>query len=353
MEAPVQGVLTAGAKVVLLGEPLGYEGWVRVRDADGQEGCVSARYIEVTGEAAASPVGALNAESDLEARRQELEEARLEEERARAAAEQEAFEETEQTRMAALEERKDAGQYTQRRVGGGRSVSGFLELSAGMAWAAEEEMVWNTHIEPNQGGGVTDDNISYHNDSDIAFAIGGGVIWEDFGMGVGLRLTQQTHEGQADIDLFRTFAVPPFQIAASARTASDLAREERAAHVSFIYTAIRGDQFQLRLLVGPTYYFDVTQETVDRVITANNPPRITGFVQGEQDDSTVGFHLGADASWYWGRFGVGLSALYSQGEVEFEDRHAAGFPGPAPEGFAREEVDVGGVQAMAGLRLRL
>lgn len=341
MDAPVQGVLTAGAEIVLLGEPLGDDAWVRVRDAEGQEGCVSARYIEVASE---PEVASAADEAALGESRMEIEPAGMDIE-----------EETHEAELRAREEELD-DQATElyqmeERTRGERLVSGFVDLSYGVAWAASDEEQWQTLIDPNAGGGFTDDRITYSLPRGDAFSIGGGVLFGQFG--VGLRLSQQTHEDPADIHLFGTCApgagCPPV-FEARARTAPDLERRERAAHVSFVYVPVQGENIVLRLMVGPSY-FDVTQDTVDDVFGTEVPPRITGFLQGEQDDTTVGFHVGADVSWYWGHFGVGLAASYSRGEVEFRDRYAETFNPPDPD-FSREEVDVGGTQLLGGLRLR-
>lgn len=338
MDAAVQGVLTAGTEIELLGEPLGDDGWVRVRDSDGLEGCVSARYIEMTGvpEETSTLEEVTMEESDLEA------------ERARMEAEEELLEAEMRGREAELDDQvTDESRQAEYGMREERGVNGFVDLSYGVAWAAEDEYVWQALIDPNAGGGFTDDRITYSLPRGDALSIGGGVLFGAFG--VGLRLSQQTHEDPADIHLFSTFAGPPFQVEARARTAPDLEREERAAHVSFVYAPLQGERLHLRLFVGPSY-FDVEQDTVDDVFVTD-PPRfeITSFVQGTQDDTTVGFHLGADVSWYWGRFGVGLAGYYSQGEVEFRDRSAEKFEGID---VARQEVDVGGVQLMGGVRFR-
>lgn len=340
MEAPVQGVLTAGAEIELLGEPLGEDSWVRVRDESGQEGCVSARYIDVTGEPALAPPDVPEGSygEEMEAGAAESE-----------AGEMESYENPEATADArqeveTLDRQADRDWSAERE----RTVRGFIDLSYGAAWAASEDEEWQTLIDPNAGGGVTDDRITYHMPRGEAFSIGGGVLFGP-GLGVGIRLSQQTHEDPADLRLFSTFAGPPFQVEARARTEPDLEREEQAAHVSFVYAPLQGDAFLLRLFVGPSY-FDVTQDTVDDIFVTETPFEIVGFVRGEQDDTAIGFHLGADASWYWGRWGVGLAAYYSRGEVEFRDKYFEG-AGPTTESSVRE-VDVGGTQLMGGLRVR-
>lgn len=55
MSSPVLGVLTRDETVTVLGSELGT--WVRVRDEDGAEGCVSAQYLEI------EPAGAVEAEA--------------------------------------------------------------------------------------------------------------------------------------------------------------------------------------------------------------------------------------------------------------------------------------------------
>lgn len=341
MEAPVQGVLTAGAEIELLGEPLGEDSWVRVRDESGQEGCVSARYIDVTGEPALAPPDVPEGSygEEMEAGAAESE-----------AGEMESYENPEATADARQEvETLDRQADTDWSAERERTVRGFIDLSYGAAWAASEDEEWQTLIDPNAGGGVTDDRITYHAPRGDAFSIGGGVLFGP-SLGVGVRLSQQTHEDPADIDLFRTCAPGagcPSVVEARARTEPDQEREEQAVHVSFVYVPMRGDQFQLRLFVGPSY-FDVTQDTVNAVFTNEIPFEITGFVQGEQDDTAVGFHGAVDVSWYWGRFGIGLTALYALGEVEFEDLFSDRGRGPETR-----TVDVGGTQVTAGLRIRL
>lgn len=337
MEAPVQGVLTRDTEVVLLGQPLGDEGWVRVRDADGREGCVSARYIEVTSEPA---LASTPDDVEFEERSLEVEQERMEAEEERREAELRAREDELDDQDMATSGAADWGRDD-------RSMSGYVDLSYGVAWAASDEEEWQTLIDPNAGGGFTDDRITYSLPRGDAFAIGGGVLFGQFG--VGLRWSQQTHEDPADIHLFSTFARPPFQIEARARTAPDLEREESAAHLSFVYAPLQGERFQLRLFVGPSY-FDAEQDTVDQVFVTPAPRfEITGFQKGTQSDSAVGFHIGADGSWYWGHFGVGLSAYYSRGEVEFRDRYAET---SVAIDAAPQDVDVGGTQVLGGVRWR-
>lgn len=345
MEAPVQGVLTAGAEIELLGEPLGEDGWVRVRDADGREGCVSARYIEVTGESAPS--------STLE--EVAMEEPDLEAERARMAAEEERREAELRAREAELDDQvAEEPRRAEYRMREERQVSGFVDVSVGYAAAADDEYAWRTLIDPNAGGGVTDDRVTYNNDDDLALAVGGGVLWEGSGIGAGLRVSRQTHEGPADIDLFSTFAGPPFQVEAHARTAEDLEREELALHASFIWAPVSGESFLLRLMVGPSY-FDISQETVDGVAVTENPFRIVSFRKGEQDETTIGWHVGLDASYYWGhsgRYGVGVTLFHAQGDADGLENGVCSRLGPPDPSLCEDSVDTGGTQLMGGLRLR-
>ena len=126
--------------------------------------------------------------------------------------------------------------------------------------------------------------------------------------------------------------------------ASNLKREETAIHFHVIWIIPVNGRVDLKLFAGPTL-FDVSQNVVVDVAFADTFPFDTATFTGanvkEVSESKVGFNLGVDVAFYFsGHLGVGLLARFSETTVDLSVDGRT-FP-----------IDVGGLQAGAGFRLR-
>jgi hypothetical protein len=121
-----------------------------------------------------------------------------------------------------------------------------------------------------------------------------------------------------------------------------LDRQDLAIHLDGLWLLPVTEAFQMAVFGGPTW-FSVTQQTIETVDVDEAYPfdavTLAAVTTTQRKGSRFGFNAGADASVFFSRY-VGVQALfrYSKGTVSL--------------GSNVGSIDVGGVQAGAGLRIR-
>ncbi len=119
--------------------------------------------------------------------------------------------------------------------------------------------------------------------------------------------------------------------------------EDLAVHFAAMWLIPVTDRFQLAVFGGPTW-FRLKQHTVASVAIDDEYPydtvTLASVTSEERKGSRVGFNVGGDASYYFSRYlGVHGLVRFSRGHVSL---------GSGDE----ERIEVGGVQAGGGLRIR-
>ena len=128
-------------------------------------------------------------------------------------------------------------------------------------------------------------------------------------------------------------------------TVADLARREVGIHIKALWVVPVNESMDIAVFGGPTF-FSLNQELVSEVEFVSEFPfdgaEFTGVSTVEVSESAVGFNVGIDVGFYFTQnLGVGGLARFSQASVDL----------PLPSGEAVAS-DVGGFQAMGGLRVR-
>ena len=176
------------------------------------------------------------------------------------------------------------------------------------------------------------------------YDVGGAVrVWRNLALGVAVSVFTK------DDDASVTARIPhPFFFDRDRRISGaqgDLRREETAVHVQAIWAVPVNQAFEIAVFGGPTF-FNITQDLVTDVLFTNTYPydtaAYTGTTTGRQSESTVGFNVGADVTFYFsGHVGVGVLARFSRATIDL----------PSQDG-GTVAVDTGGFQTGGGLRLR-
>lgn len=223
-------------------------------------------------------------------------------------------------------------------VNGGVAVSGEREYSAaGVRRIAGQDATFRADYQLPAGP---------------VFEVGAGVMVARH-IGVGATLGGAVHGDVAAVSI----DIPhPILAGANARaegeTAREIRRRESSLHIHGALVSQPSPDLRVRLFAGPTY-FRVEQDVVrdilyDQQFLPFEPAHevdITSapIVRIPYDQVTGwGFHVGADASWFFRRgLGIGGVGRYSRGVVEIQD--------PLTGGAA--DLDVGGFQIGAGLRV--
>lgn len=234
-----------------------------------------------------------------------------------------------------------------------RRVTGYLAASYGVARAGEESYSWSWSVPVNDGGGRSTSRTTYNLPRGETFSIGGGAFLGAWGGG--LLATQQSHHELANCFEFFSTAAFPAGFEGSGPTDFDLERRERALHLQAMWAPRLGESLQAIVFAGPSYFYEVSQETIDFVGVELLEPGVlqpVPFPPSRQEESAWGYHVGGDLTIYLAdRFGVGLSALYSHATVELRDRYAEEMLTNVD--VVTRDQDVGGVQLAVGLRVRL
>lgn len=234
-----------------------------------------------------------------------------------------------------------------------RYLSGYLTASYGIARASEDSYAWAWTIPVNEGGGRSESRTTYNLPEGETFSVGGGVLVGTWG--AGLLATEQSHSDAADkFEFFSTSTFPEGFLGTGA-TSFELERRERAVHLQALWAPRLTETLQAMVFAGPSYFYDVSQETIDFIAIELLEPgllRPVPFPPSTQEESALGYHAGGDLTLYLtGRIGVGLSALYSHATVEFRDRYAEEMLTNVD--VVTREQDIGGLQLAVGLRVRL
>ena len=181
---------------------------------------------------------------------------------------------------------------------------------------------------------------------------GGGPV---FDVGGGYRLFGKLYAGiayswtsdKSDADVSGSVPHPFYydQFRAVSGTAPGLEHSEGAIHIQGVWRQPITTKFDLALSFGPTIFM-VKQDLVSGLTLAEQGDPTTGVVltgvQTEQvSETAVGFNVGADGTYMFNsRLGAGAFLRYTGGSADLK-----GTGGTV-------NVDVGGVQIGAGLRLR-
>ncbi len=127
--------------------------------------------------------------------------------------------------------------------------------------------------------------------------------------------------------------------------APGLKREELGVHLQAMWFVPIGDGVDVALFGGPSY-FNVKQTLVKTVTFTEAFPydtaTFTGIATEIRKRGAFGFNAGADLTWLLSdQIGIGGGARFSRGTVKFTSSDGD-----------RLSADVGGAQAVAGLRVR-
>ncbi len=168
-------------------------------------------------------------------------------------------------------------------------------------------------------------------------------VWRNLGLGVSV--SQVSRSGDAE---FSARYPHPFFFN-QARTAESLVtgldRSETGIHVSAAYLVTSPARVRIVIFAGPSFY-SVSQDVVDDLTVTETYPYDTVAIapgaRSELSTSLVGFHGGADVSWFFSRR-VGVGALV---------RYAGGSTSAAIGAGESFDLEAGGLQAGLGLRVR-
>jgi hypothetical protein len=126
----------------------------------------------------------------------------------------------------------------------------------------------------------------------------------------------------------------------------DLDHVEQAVHVSLMWVAPAGRHTEVTVFGGPSF-FTARRDFVQTVEYSEEYPydeaTFSRATAAEASDNAVGFHAGVDVAWLMTpSAGIGVLARYSRASLSFD----------TPAGNT-VDVDGGGFQVLAGVRLRL
>ena len=186
------------------------------------------------------------------------------------------------------------------------------------------------------------------------FDVGAGVnVWRGFGVGIAYSTLENDNDGAVSVRVPHPFIIG--QPREATATVTDLEHSENVLHLQFRWTVPVTSQFQVALMLGPSF-FTVRQDiaTVVAPRDISDPPpynsvTITNVTVTDVKDSPVGFNIGLDGTYsitrlYGINIGVGGFLRYSQASLDL----------PMPEGLTlgTADLEAGGGQAAVGLRLK-
>ena len=172
---------------------------------------------------------------------------------------------------------------------------------------------------------------------------GGGRVWRNLAIGGGVSVFSRDAEASVSARLPHPFFFDQHRNVAG--TVAGLAQSTVAFHIQALWVAPASDSLDISVFGGPTF-FTVRQDFVETIEFTEVYPfdtaQFTGVSTMEASGSTLGFNVGVDVAFYFSEHvGVGGLARFSRGSVDFS--------------LAAGEVlsaNVGGLQAMGGLRVR-
>ena len=152
---------------------------------------------------------------------------------------------------------------------------------------------------------------------------GGGYMLSRY-VGIGLSYSRMSRSSV--VDLFAEVPDPAFFNALAtdtARSGTELSRRESAIHVSLAIAPVRSSRIEFRLMGGPSFFTlkgDMVKgveyrQTVNS-LAPQNAITINGISSAEASGSAIGFHIGADFTYFFSRFvGVAGGVRYGSATV--------------------------------------
>ncbi len=170
-------------------------------------------------------------------------------------------------------------------------------------------------------------------------------------VGLGISFTGTAHEETAGLGI----VVPhPYYFGESATAGAEtnelLARVEGATNIQMMFNAWHTASTRVRVYGGPTH-FNYKADLVEDIgftqlaspVSRANVVTIAGYDAVETEGSGWGFHIGADATYFFSRiFGIGGFGRFTRGTVTIDE----------PMSEEEQELSAGGFQAGGGLHMR-
>lgn len=187
-------------------------------------------------------------------------------------------------------------------------------------------------------------SVSTRYDIPAGIVVDGGIAVRLFGnLGAGVSFS---HWSDTD-DMAISARIPhPFFVGRHREVqGTETARHaETGTHVQVLYIIPAGEHLYFGISGGPSY-FNVEQQIIEAVNTTETYPYDTAeFASGDLQtlkQGGWGFNAGVDLGWMFTRnFGIGGLLRYSRATVSLE-----------PSGRDARDIDAGGLQAGAGIRL--
>ena len=243
--------------------------------------------------------------------------------------------------------------------GGGQSVRGFVTVGAGVAQPSSRTFTQVATISDGDWPTVTTPplvtnsaRIEYELEKRPTVDVGGGILFRR-GFGFGVAVTRYADKRAARVST-RLEAQGVQTLAAGEATSDPLERIETGVHVHVLYTVPTSKRFQLTLFGGPSR-FSIKQDVIadlDSVVIPS--PRtatltIAGLEPERANASGWGAHVGTDATYFLSdSVGIGALVRYSRAKVSLPNPMLS----KIRERTVTDDVDAGGLQVSAGLRLR-
>lgn len=241
---------------------------------------------------------------------------------------------------------------------GGQSVRGFVTVGAGVAQPSSRTFTQVATISDGDWPTVTTPplvtnsaRIEYELEKGPTVDVGGGVLFRrGFGFGVAVTRYADTHAARVGT----TLEALGIQTLTAEATSDPLERIETGVHVHVLYTVPTSKRFQLTLFGGPSR-FSIKQDVIADLDSVVFPsPRtatltIAGLDSERANASGWGAHVGTDATYFLSdSVGIGALVRYSRAKVSLPNPMLS----KIRERTVTDDVDAGGLQVSAGLRLR-
>lgn len=218
--------------------------------------------------------------------------------------------------------------------------NGFLNINGSVQ--ADDRSVTHALTEPLYGERATYEATMTSPGGGLLDAWVGVRVWSDLGIGLGA--TVLNARGNTAI----SGSVPSPLFTNRHRAASlerpGLRHQQVGVHVPLIYMLPVSERVHVAVSAGPSW-FRLRHDTVTAVRLTEAAPytavEIAGITTTAEEGTGIGYNAALDVTYLLTRyFGVGLFVRYTGGTVEIA----------FPDGV--QSLDVGGVQAGAGLRIR-
>lgn len=182
--------------------------------------------------------------------------------------------------------------------------------------------------------------------------VGGGFM---LSRSVGLGVSYSRMSRDSVVDLSAEVPDPAFFNAlatATGTTGTALSRTESAIHISLAVVPVRSRHVEFRMMGGPSFFTlrgdmvrEVEYEQTFNSLAPQNAIAINGVSSREASGSAIGYHVGADFTYFVHRFvGIAGGVRYGQATVVVETE---------PLSNIRQEFLVGSTTAFLGLRVRI